>query len=149
MLPIRYDTGFPYNLYVDGIPLLARHPVYGEVIDEWLITKKVSTELIYSMIHACTEEDLDLRMTAVFVLGAIKSERATEMLLDLTADEDKYVRAVVAWALGNVPSLIVLERLNDFIEEETYPPAIAFALNSRMNVELYLLLSGTSEEASS
>jgi len=148
MLPIRYKTGFPFNFFIDGIPLLSRHPSYREVIDEWLMTKKVRNELIYAMIHACTEDDADIRMTAAFVLGAIKSDKAIEILLDLTADEDKYVRATAAWALVYASCEIVLERLTDLIAEETYPPAVAFALNSAMNVRIQLLMSEDTEETS-
>jgi hypothetical protein len=147
MLPKRYEKGFPYNLNLDGIPLMLRHARYSGVVGEWLRTKTVQPILIQKMILACCDEtDVDIRMTAVFILGAVKDKRAEVVLLKLLSDQDENVRAITAWALGNIPSQKVCEALSKFVESERYPPAFQFAQNSLMNVELFLLFDGDSKE---
>jgi len=148
MFPKRYEDGFPYNLHTDGIPFISKHPVYGLTVVKWVTLKRVSSELVNTMIHACTDETVEIRMTAAFILGAVRDERATEMLLDLTNDENDDVRAVAIWALGNIPSTVVLDRLIDIVDEESYPPALTFAIYSRNHIEIYLAMCETTEETS-
>lgn len=142
MLPKRYEKGFPYNLNLDGIPLMLRHARYSVVMSEWLRTKTVQNLLIAKMIMACCDENADIRMTAAFILGEVKDNRAESVLLKLLSDRDENVRAITAWALGNIPSEMIYEVLSRFVESEKYPPALQFAKSSLVNAELFLLLRG-------
>jgi len=148
MLPIRFTTGFPYDINLDGIPLIAKHLLYGPSVNEWLDTRKVRIRLIAQMIIACYDTDMDIRMTAAFILGAVKDNRADTVLLRLLQDSNENLRAIAAWALGNIPSEKVYEELCQFVKSELYPPALQFAMNSLANVELFLALSENTEETS-